>query len=115
MQDQTWQTRPLSPFGCEVTAAAKTSHVEEIATVTLKEWIAKSRYVLLRGFAALTTESMTRLALTLGTTLEWEFGAVNELVAKPDAKNYIYTTGAVPFQCARDTFSGNRGSSPRRR
>jgi len=97
MKNQAWQTRALSPFGLEVIAAARATGPEEIPTPTLKGWIAKDRYVLLRGFAPLSTESMTRLALTLGKTLEWEFGAVNELVAKPDAKNYIYTTGAVPF------------------
>ena len=97
MKNQDWQTRALSPFGLEVIAAARATGPEEIPTPTLKGWIAKDRYVLLRGFAPLSTESMTRLALSLGKTLEWEFGAVNELVAKPDAKNYIYTTGAVPF------------------
>jgi alpha-ketoglutarate-dependent taurine dioxygenase len=97
MNNQAWQTRALSPFGLEVIAAARATGPEEIPSPTLKDWIAKDRYVLLRGFAPLSTESMTRLALTLGKTLEWEFGAVNELVAKPDAKNYIYTTGAVPF------------------
>jgi alpha-ketoglutarate-dependent taurine dioxygenase len=97
MKNQGWQTRALSPFGLEVIAAARATGPEEIPTPTLKGWIARDRYVLLRGFAPLSTESMTRLALTLGKTLEWEFGAVNELVAKPDAKNYIYTTGRVPF------------------
>jgi len=97
MKNQAWQTRALSPFGLEVIAAARATGTEEIPTPTLKGWIASDRYVLLRGFAQLSTESMTRLALTLGKTLEWEFGAVNELVAKPDAKNYIYTTGRVPF------------------
>jgi alpha-ketoglutarate-dependent taurine dioxygenase len=97
MKDQAWQTRALSPFGLEVLTESRSTSPEEISTPTLKDWIAKDRYVLLRGFAPLSTESMTRLALTLGKTLEWEFGAVNELVAKPDAKNYIYTTGAVPF------------------
>ncbi len=97
MKDQAWQTRALSPFGLEVLTESRSTSAEEIPTQTLKEWIAKDRYVLLRGFDPLSTESMTHLALTLGKTLEWEFGAVNELVAKPDAKNYIYTTGAVPF------------------
>jgi alpha-ketoglutarate-dependent taurine dioxygenase len=97
MKEQAWKTRELSPFGLEVAAAEKATSLEEIDTATLKNWIARSRYVLLRGFAPLSTESMTRLALTLGSTLEWEFGAVNELVVKPDAKNYIYTSGAVPF------------------
>jgi alpha-ketoglutarate-dependent taurine dioxygenase len=97
MKNQAWQTCSLSPFGLEVIAAKSATSTEEILTPTLKDWIAEHRYVLLRGFAPLSTESMTRLALSLGKALEWEFGAVNELVAKPDAKNYIYTTGAVPF------------------
>jgi alpha-ketoglutarate-dependent taurine dioxygenase len=97
MNNQAWQLRSLSPYGLEIMAATAANGPEEISTPTLKEWITKNRYVVLRGFAPLSTKSMTRLALTLGKTLEWEFGAVNELVAKPDAKNYIYTTGAVPF------------------
>ena len=97
MKTQTWQTRVLSPFGLEVTAASQKESLAEIDVPLLKEWIAKERFVLLRRFAPLSTDDMMRLAKTLGEPLEWEFGAVNELVAKPDAKNYIYTTGAVPF------------------
>jgi alpha-ketoglutarate-dependent taurine dioxygenase len=97
MKSHTWQTRARAPFGLEVTAAAATETLAEIAVPLLKGWIAKDRFALLRGFAPLSTEDMMQLARTLGEPLEWEFGAVNELVAKPDAKNYIYTTGAVPF------------------
>lgn len=97
MEKQAWHIRALSPFGLEVLTESGSTSPEDIPTPTLKDWIAKDRYVLLRGFAPLSTDSMTHLALTLGKTLEWEFGAVNELVAKPAAKNYIYTTGAVPF------------------
>lgn len=96
MNNGTWTTRTLSPFGVEVTAAQPTN-LENVGASVLKEWIAKHRYVLLRGFAPLSTDDMMRLARHLGEPLEWEFGAINELVAKPDAKNYIYTTGAVPF------------------
>src|SRR5690349_10293787 len=63
MKDQPWQTHALSPFGLEVLATATATHPEEIPTPTLKEWIARDRYVLLRGFAPLSTESMTHLAL----------------------------------------------------
>jgi alpha-ketoglutarate-dependent taurine dioxygenase len=97
MKTQTWQTRAFSPYGLEVTAASQNENLAEIDVHLLKEWIAKERFVLLRRFASISTEDMMRLARTLGQPLEWEFGAVNELVAKPDAKNYIYTTGAVPF------------------
>lgn len=96
MKNGTWTTRALSPFGVEVAAAQKVP-LENVNVPALKEWIAKQRYVLLRGFAPLSTDDMMRLARALGEPLEWEFGAINELVAKPAAKNYIYTTGAVPF------------------
>lgn len=97
MDNSDWAARGLKPFGLEVIAWNSDTSLEEIGAPALKDWIAANRYVVLRGFAALSTESMTRLAGTLGKSLEWEFGAINELVAKPDAKNYIYTTGAVPF------------------
>src|SRR6185369_7594143 len=96
-KEQAWQTRALSPFGLEVTPAAPAPEAEDVGAPLLRSWIAQHRYVLLRGFAPFTTESMMRFAQALGAPLEWEFGAVNELVAKPDARNYIYTTGAVPF------------------
>src|SRR5262249_45630509 len=79
------------------TATDAGTEPEEIGAPVLQDWIARERYVLFRGFAPFSTESMMRFATTLGAPLEWEFGAVNELVAKPDARNYIYTTGAVPF------------------
>ena len=64
MKDQAWQTRAHSPFGLEVLTESRSTSAEEIPTQTLKEWIAKDRYVLLRGFDPLSTESMTHLALT---------------------------------------------------
>ena len=97
MGNEAWKTRALTPFGMEVTATLAGASAEEIGVPLLKEWIAKERFVLLRGFAALSTDAMMRMAWALGEPLEWEFGAINELKTKPDAKNYIYTTGAVPF------------------
>jgi alpha-ketoglutarate-dependent taurine dioxygenase len=95
-QNTGWKTKSLDPYGLEVTASTS-APVAELGPATLKAWIAANRYVLLRGFEQMSTDAMTALAHTLGDTLEWEFGAINELKAKPDAKNYIYTTGAVPF------------------
>lgn len=97
MKNEAWQMNSLSAFGLEATATAPATSPERISAPMLKDWIAKDRFVLLRGFAPLSTEAMMRLAKSLGTPFEWEFGAVNELFAKPDAKNYIYTAGAVPF------------------
>jgi alpha-ketoglutarate-dependent taurine dioxygenase len=97
MTTQPWNTRELKPFGLEVMATETQSNIGAIDVGTLKSWIDKHRCILLRGFAQLSTDSLMQLARSLGEPLEWEFGAVNELVAKSDAKNYIYTTGAAPF------------------
>ena len=97
MNNPLWRSRPLSPFGVEVTASAASSTVEQVGASQLKTWMSHHRYVVLRGFAALSTDSLMQLARSLGEPLEWEFGAVNELVAKSDARNYIYTTAAVPL------------------
>jgi alpha-ketoglutarate-dependent taurine dioxygenase len=86
----------LRPFGLEIRASAAVQ-VESIGAPQLKDWITAHRFVLLRGFAPLSTHALKSLARTMGEPLEWEFGAINELVAKTDAKNYIYTTAAVPF------------------
>jgi hypothetical protein len=84
MKERAWNSASLSPFGLEVTASAVTTEAEEIGASILKDWIAKERYVLLRGFTPFSTESMMRFAKSLGEPLEWEFGAINELVAKAD-------------------------------
>lgn len=96
MEAGTVSKRELHPFGLEVAAVAQVE-VASIPTQQIKDWIAAHRFVLFRGYAPLSTESLMDLARTLGEPLEWEFGAINELVAKSDAKNYIYTTAAVPF------------------
>jgi alpha-ketoglutarate-dependent taurine dioxygenase len=96
METGTLSTNELSPFGLEVTSKTA-GEIASVPTRELKDWIAANRFVLLRGFAPLSTDSLMSLARTLGEPLEWEFGAINELVAKTDAKNYIYTTAGVPF------------------
>jgi alpha-ketoglutarate-dependent taurine dioxygenase len=55
------------------------------------------RVVILRGQKPMEREAFVKFAEQFGQVLEWEFGAINDLVAKPDAKNYLYTNRAVPF------------------
>jgi alpha-ketoglutarate-dependent taurine dioxygenase len=60
--------------------------------------IAQHRLVVLRGFPPPADEdAMLRLCGALGELLEWEFGAVNELQPREDARNYLYTEREVPF------------------
>lgn len=88
---------PIEPFGLVVTASAPGSEVRSIPADVLRGWAAERRVVVLRGFGALEGEAFPAFAATLGEILEWEFGAVNELVVRGDATNYLYTTHEVPF------------------
>jgi len=97
MNNHLSQSRPLSPFGIEVTASAASSNVEQVGASQLKMWMSHHRYVLLRGFAALSTDSLMELARSLGEPLEWEIRRRERTCRQSDAKNYIYTTAAVPF------------------
>lgn len=88
---------PLSPFGVIVTANEPGADINTLPLTQIKEWVAKHRVVVFRGFASLVDDRFPAFAGGLGTILEWDFGAVNNLVVKPDAKNYLFTNRAVPF------------------
>jgi alpha-ketoglutarate-dependent taurine dioxygenase len=89
-------TRLLAPFGVEVTAE-RTPRLGELDISDLKRWITEHRLAVLRGFAVGGGGEMTAFCEKLGEILEWEFGSVNELQAQADARNYLYTTRAVPM------------------
>jgi alpha-ketoglutarate-dependent taurine dioxygenase len=89
-------TTPMTPFGIEITAGSP-MRLDDIPIDTLKQWVADHRLAVLRGFTVGTDEQMTAFCRKLGEILEWEFGSVNELQARPDAKNYLYTTRSVPM------------------
>lgn len=87
---------PLTPFGLEVTTEAGTD-LNAIPLEEIRRWVAEHRVLVLRGFAPLAGEALPRYGSRLGEVLEWDFGAVNNLVARPDSKNYLFTNRAVPF------------------
>lgn len=89
--------RPLTPFGVEITAAAPGSALGSVPVPELRAWVAEYRVAVLRGFAAPSDEEMLAFCRRLGEVLEWEFGSVNELEVRPDARNYLYTNREVPF------------------
>ena len=90
-------TRPLAPFGLEVTAPAPGSPLDSVPVPQLRSWVADRRLAVLRGFAPPSDEAMLAFCKQLGEVLEWEFGAVNELQVRADARNYLYTDREVPF------------------
>jgi alpha-ketoglutarate-dependent taurine dioxygenase len=94
---EAWTLRSLSPFGLEVTAREPGMEPGAIRAADLRAWVGEHRVVVLREFAPPEGEALSQFAGRLGEILTWEFGAVNELRARAEAKNYLYTDHAVPF------------------
>jgi alpha-ketoglutarate-dependent taurine dioxygenase len=94
---EAWRRTSLSPFGLEITARAPGTELAAIGMMDLRAWVREHGVLLLRGFAPPEGEALPRFAGTLGEILTWEFGAVNELRTRAEAKNYLYTDHAVPF------------------
>jgi alpha-ketoglutarate-dependent taurine dioxygenase len=85
---------PLSPFGLVVISPA------DIATISVpfvRDLIEEHRVVIFRDFATLEGNAFPEFCARFGEILEWDFGAVNDLVVHDAARNYLYTNHAVPF------------------
>ena len=92
-----WTLEQLKPFGLIVTSEHPQGDLQSIPTLTLKKWVDDHRVIILRRFGSLPGEQLPEFCRRLGEILEWDFGAVNDLRVKPDARNYLYTNGEVPF------------------
>lgn len=90
-------TRQLLPFGVEVTAGTPGLTLDAVPVPQLRSWISEHRLAVLSGFVAPPDEQMLSFCRQLGPILEWEFGAVNELQVREEARNYLYTSHEVPF------------------
>ncbi len=92
-----WRLAQREPFGVTVSPNSGMASLTDIPVETLRGWVRQCRLVVLRGFAPPVGEALVEFGKTLGPIQEWEFGAVNNLEARPDAKNYLYTHCEVPF------------------
>jgi alpha-ketoglutarate-dependent taurine dioxygenase len=87
----------LEPFGVVVTAALGGADVGEIPARLFEGWVGRGGVVVARGFAPLEGDALPEFARRFGEVLEWDFGEVNDLRVRADAKNYLYTNREVPF------------------
>ena len=92
-----WSNEQLYPFGVVLHSNYPEQNVSAITTSYLKEQIEKHRVVVMRGFAPLAEDAFPDFCKELGSILEWDFGAVNDLRVKADTRNYLYTNHDVPF------------------
>lgn len=97
MSTMSTTTATNDPFGIVVTADSAGRSLWDLDVDAIHEWATANRCLVLRDFALLQRDELQPWCERLGTVLEWEFGAVNDLQARPDAKNYIYTSDAVPL------------------
>jgi len=97
IQMSEWSIDEQEPFGLIVQARQAGADLRTIPVPLLKQWVDAHRVVILRRFASLAGDELPAFCRRLGEILEWDFGAVNDLRAKPDARNYLYTNSEVPF------------------
>ena len=123
----TYTLEPQTPFGLLVRAAQPGQTIAGIPAAQIMEWVWAHRLLIFRGFELFDKTQFALYAQQLGEPLQWAFGAINELVVKPGAKNYLYTPSAVPlhwdgafigripylifFQCLKAPRAEDRGGT----
>lgn len=117
----------LQPYGVVLQARAPGADVRTIPGARLRALAEEHAIVLLRGFSLLSREELAAYAATLGEIYTWEFGAVLDLFAHEQPKNYLFANGSVPlhwdgafresvpslqfFQCLRAPLPGLGGET----
>nr|AAZ39276.1 oxygenase [uncultured organism] len=92
-----WQQQLLPTFGMLVHAREAGTPLSSLPADTLRAWAEAESLVILRGFAPPEGDALPSYCRGLGDLLEWDFGAINNLQAQSEAKNYLFTNRAVPF------------------
>lgn len=87
---------PLAPFGVLVRPAEAAGVLPAVAE--LRELLLRNRVLVLRGFEpSPTKDASASYASEWGPLLEWDFGTVLEVVEHDDPRNYLFTSGSVPY------------------
>ena len=86
----------MAPFGLEVTARTEGTDPRDLPVALLERWALDHRLLVLRGFAPLPGDDLPTFCRRLGQPQVFEFGIVDELRARADSKNFLFSTSAVP-------------------
>ncbi|NYI06965.1 TauD/TfdA dioxygenase family protein [Allostreptomyces psammosilenae] len=87
---------PLAPFG-RVVEAPEGATIDDLPVAALARWTEESRVLVLRGFTPMEKERFADYCRQWGEVLRWDAGEVIDLVVQDDPKNYVFSSGDVPF------------------
>ena len=88
----------LEPLGLMLQANQDNASLQQLPLEELRQLVLKERLLVLRGFQPFADkDSLTEYCRTWGELLEWDFGHVFEVVEHEDPKNYLFTSGSVPY------------------
>jgi alpha-ketoglutarate-dependent taurine dioxygenase len=92
------QTQPLTPFGVLVQAPAAGTTLDALPIEPLRAMLLRERLIVLRGFARTAEQdALAEYCRRWGELLAWDFGTVFEVVEHAAPKNYLFTSGSVPY------------------
>ena len=91
--------RPLKPFGLQILFdMVRRPTLESLPIHALKPLLCKHRLILFRGLEPTAEKrDFAEQCSRWGKLLEWDFGTVFEVVEHADPKNYLFTSGSVPY------------------
>lgn len=91
------EIEPLEPFGMLVRPVGGSAPMPAISPDQV-ELLLHNRLLLFRGFEAFPDRAATAAyASQWGPLLEWDFGTVFEVIEHESPRNYLFTSGSVPY------------------
>lgn len=125
--NENYITKTLAPFGLLIISKDTLSDLSVFKPKQIMGWINQHQIVVFRGFKSMNKQPFALYAQKLGKPFQWPFGAINDLIVKPETENYIYTANKVPlhwdgafvkkiphlilFQCIKAPPSGSFGGT----
>lgn len=89
---------PLPPFGLLIRPTESSGSPERLPLDRLRALLLRERLLVLRGFEPFASkEQLSAYSQCWGELLAWDFGTVFEVIEQDHPKNYLFTSGSVPY------------------
>lgn len=87
----------LDPFGLLIESGLGEVSLLTLSVDVLRMLVRRHHLLVLRGFSDFTDQGFVAYCRAWGALLEWNFGALLNLVEHREPKNYLFTSGKVPM------------------